>query len=64
MPDPAEPATEALNLSQQRLSSLTQAGWQVDYTGYAGTDGQALPVRLTLRREAVRVRMLVDEWQP
>jgi len=64
VPDPATPATESLDSGRQRLSSLTQQGWQVDYNGYASANGQALPARLTLRRDAVRVRLLVDEWQP
>lgn len=64
VPDPQEPATETLDPSQQRLSALVQAGWQVDYNGYASANGQVLPARMTLRRDAVRVRLLVDDWQP
>jgi outer membrane lipoprotein LolB len=64
VPDPQTPATEVLDPSQQRLSSLTQAGWRIEYNSYAGANGQALPARLTMRRDAVRVRLLVDEWQP
>jgi outer membrane lipoprotein LolB len=63
VPDPGQPATEALDLSQQRLSGLTQAGWHVDYNSYTSASGQSLPARLTLRRDAVRVRLLVDDWQ-
>jgi outer membrane lipoprotein LolB len=63
VPDPALPATEALDRSQQRLSALTQAGWHVDYGTYTNASGQPLPARLTLQRDAVRVRLLVDDWQ-
>jgi outer membrane lipoprotein LolB len=64
VPDPAEPATESLDPSQQRLTSLTQGGWRVDYQGYTAAGGDSLPARLTLQRDSVRVRLLVDSWQP
>jgi outer membrane lipoprotein LolB len=63
VPDPSEPATEALDPAQQRLSALTQSGWQVDYLGYSAASGQALPAQLTLRRDSVRVRLLVVDWR-
>jgi outer membrane lipoprotein LolB len=63
VPDPAQPAAEALDLSQQRLSGLTQGGWHIDYNSYTSANGQPLPARLTLQRDAVRVRLLVDDWQ-
>jgi outer membrane lipoprotein LolB len=64
VPDPAQPATEALDPTQQRLSQLTQSGWHIDYNAYTSANGEALPMRLTLERDAVRVRLLVDNWQP
>jgi outer membrane lipoprotein LolB len=63
VPDPAQPATESLDNAQQRLTALTQDGWQVDYQSYTSANGEPLPARLTLRRDAVRVRLLVDDWQ-
>jgi outer membrane lipoprotein LolB len=63
VPDPKEPASESLDRSQQRLSSLTQAGWHVQYQSYGSAGGEALPARLTMQRDAVRVRLLVDDWQ-
>jgi len=63
VPDPAQPATEALDQTQQRLAGLTQAGWRVDYQSYVDAGGEALPARLTLQRDNVRVRLLVDNWQ-
>jgi outer membrane lipoprotein LolB len=64
VPDPAQPATEALDQTQQRLSGLTQDGWHIDYVSYVSAGGEPLPSRLTLRRDAVRVRLLVDDWKP
>ena len=63
VPDPAQPATESLDPAQQRLSGLTQGGWQVQYQSYESAGDGALPARLTLQRDAVRVRLLVDGWQ-
>ena len=64
VPDPQSPATEALDAQTQRLSGLTQAGWHIDYTAYGAAGTDSLPTRLTLQRDTVRVRLLVDAWQP
>jgi outer membrane lipoprotein LolB len=63
VPDPAQPASESLDPAQQRLSALTQGGWHVEYQSYGSTGGEPLPARMTLQRDAVRVRLLVDNWQ-
>ncbi len=63
VPDPGQPASEALDPSQQHLSALTQGGWHIDYNSYTSANGQPLPARLTLQHSAVRVRLLVDDWQ-
>lgn len=60
--DPARPAEETLD-SEQRLTHLAQDGWSIDYAEYQASGGQWLPRRLTLRRDAVRVRLLVQEWR-
>jgi outer membrane lipoprotein LolB len=65
VPDPAQPANESLDPAQQRLSALTQGGWRVEYQRYESAGGgEALPARMTLQRDTVRVRLLVDDWQP
>jgi outer membrane lipoprotein LolB len=63
VPRPGAPVEESLNLEQQRLDGLTQDGWHVAYDAYVDAHGQTLPARLTLEREAVRVRLVVDDWQ-
>jgi outer membrane lipoprotein LolB len=63
VPDPTQPSTESLDPAQQRLSGLTQAGWHVQYQSYESAGAEALPARMILQREAVRVRLLVDSWQ-
>jgi outer membrane lipoprotein LolB len=61
VPDPAEPAQQSLD-AQQRLVSLQQGGWQIDYGGYMSVAGEWLPAKLTLQREGVRVRVVIDGW--
>lgn len=62
VPDPATPAQESLD-AEQRLASLTQDGWQVTYGAYVAAGAETLPARLTLERDTVRVRLLVEDWQ-
>ena len=62
VPDPTTAASVQLD-PQQRLTSLTQGGWQVDYESYMPVGAEWLPRLMTLRREGVRVRMVVDGWQ-
>jgi outer membrane lipoprotein LolB len=69
VPDPTMPFNEVLDLQQQRLQSLEQGGWQIDYTGYMpgadapGAGGAAwLPAKMTVQRSGVRVRLIVDGW--
>jgi len=62
VPDPDAPASVQLD-SQQRLTQLTQKGWRIDYTAYMPVGAEWLPRLLTLRRQDVRVRMVVDAWQ-
>jgi outer membrane lipoprotein LolB len=62
VPDPGTPASVQLD-SQQRLTELTQDGWRIDYASYMPVGAEWLPRLLTLRREGVRVRMVVDGWQ-
>jgi outer membrane lipoprotein LolB len=62
VPDPATPAKEVVDPQQQRLQSLQQDGWQVDYSGYMPNGAGWLPARLTVQRQGVRVRVVVDGW--
>ena len=62
VPDPAAPASVQLD-SEQRLTGLMQDGWRVDYGAYMPVGAEWLPRLMTLQREGVRVRMVVDGWQ-
>jgi len=61
VPEPGPPARESLD-TQQRLSTLDQNGWQINYTDYTSVNGGWLPSKLTLQRDNVRVRVVVDGW--
>lgn len=43
-----------------RLARLEQAGWTIDYAWPAGAGD--LPARLDARRDAARVRLVIDRW--
>jgi outer membrane lipoprotein LolB len=61
VPEPSHPAQESLD-AQQRLATLEQDGWQILYTGYMSVGGEWLPSKLTLQRQGVRLRLVVDGW--
>lgn len=62
VPDPSAPAQEVLD-EAQRLAGLEQHGWQITYGQYAPVAGRWMPQRMTLQREGVRVRVIVDQWE-
>jgi len=59
--DPARPATARYDAAGH-LVALDQDGWAVAYERYAAVDGHALPHRVTLEREGLRVRLVIDRW--
>ena len=59
--DPSTAADTVLD-DQNRLASLAQQGWQVSYESYQRHGEVWLPQRLTLRRDAVRLRVLIQNW--
>jgi outer membrane lipoprotein LolB len=66
LPGPGSPATETAG-PDGRLASLEQDGWRLTYDEYresaAGPRRALLPYRLTLTRDAVRLRLLVNRWE-
>jgi outer membrane lipoprotein LolB len=62
VPDPATPASETLGQGD-RLASLQQGDWQVDYAEYLEASGHWLPRRLALHRGPVRLKLQVTHWQ-
>jgi outer membrane lipoprotein LolB len=61
VPRPGEVAQESLD-SHQRLATLLQDDWQIQYSDYMTVRGEWLPSRLTLQRAGIRVRVIVDGW--
>ena len=61
VPDPTHPADEVLD-NEKRLATLKQDGWQIEYTAYSPVQGEWRPSKMTLKRDDVRVRLLVDGW--
>jgi outer membrane lipoprotein LolB len=61
VPDPMHPADVVLD-DEKRLATLKQDGWQIDYTAYSPVRGEWRPSKMTLKRDDVRVRLLVDGW--
>jgi outer membrane lipoprotein LolB len=49
---------------QDRAKSLSQSGWSVDFDRYVAVAGDLLPSRLVLSRGDVRVRIVIDHWDP
>jgi len=46
-----------------QISALRQQGWEITYARYAAATADALPLKLNLRRDAVDVVLLIDEWE-
>jgi len=45
------------------LQRLQQDDWEIDYQQYASFDRFTLPTRLTIRRAATTVRVILRDWQ-
>lgn len=62
LPTPGSPASMERN-DHGQVSLLLQDGWEIRYTAYAATDANSLPLRMTLQREKLEIRLLIDEWK-
>lgn len=62
VPAPGSPHQEALG-ADQRLAALHQSGWQVRYDRYGSVDKLALPERIELTTEGLRLRVAVADWR-
>lgn len=61
VPAPGSPAHMALD-ARQRLASLRQDGWTIEYRAYMPVGADWLPRLLTAQRAGVTLRMVVDRW--
>ncbi|WP_200179334.1 lipoprotein insertase outer membrane protein LolB [Ectothiorhodospira mobilis] len=58
----SEPEDRVLDAAG-RASRLRQAGWTVRYQGYDEARRPALPERMTLEYEEIRLRLVMDDWR-
>jgi outer membrane lipoprotein LolB len=60
--DPDFAAQESID-DQQRLTHLEQDGWHVECDDYQLVGQQWLPRRLTVTRQALRLKLIVNSWR-
>lgn len=46
----------------QRPAQLMQDGWRVKYSEWRTAEGQGLPRKMSLQREDMEIRLVVDRW--
>lgn len=46
-----------------RVSHMRQQGWEISYARYTTDAADALPLRLTLKREDMEVILQIDDWE-
>jgi outer membrane lipoprotein LolB len=61
-PAPGAPHEETLG-DDRRLSSLAQSGWRIQYKSYDAVGRLALPARLEMTTEGLRLRVAVSNWR-
>jgi outer membrane lipoprotein LolB len=61
-PAPGSPHEETLG-EDQRLASLEQSGWRVRYDRYEAIGALALPSRMEMTTEGLRLRVVVSDWR-
>ena len=62
VPAPGTPHEETLG-ADQRLSSLTQSGWLIRYGSFETVGAYALPQRIEMTTQGLRLRVAVTDWQ-
>lgn len=57
--------TEAVTTRAEngKIQLLRQDGWEINYTRYAASTADSLPLRLTLQRDGMEMQLLIDEWE-
>lgn len=62
VPAPHAPSVETPG-ADRRLAALSQSGWQVRFDRYEGIGRFALPARMEMTTEGLRLRIVVSDWQ-
>lgn len=56
-------AAEIVREPNGQISHLRQDGWEITYVRYVSADRDSLPLRLSLQRQALKILLLIDEWE-
>jgi outer membrane lipoprotein LolB len=59
---PGAPAVETSD-QVQRLATLAQGGWQLEYPQYQETRPYVLPARIRVHRDADSLQLVINHWQ-
>jgi outer membrane lipoprotein LolB len=62
VPAPGTAHEETLG-TDQRLASLTQSGWLIRYGSFENVGALALPQRIEMTTQGLRLRVVVSDWQ-
>lgn len=62
IPAPYLPAETTYD-KYHHLTSLTQAGWQVNYLQYTAVGKLDLPTKITLEKKPFRLKLVISQWQ-
>lgn len=63
VPRPDGPVNDVALDGEGRPAHLSQDGWGVDYSRYEAANSHALPARMVLARDSVRIKLAVDSWR-
>lgn len=62
LPDPSMPVEQEFG-PDGLLRTLRQLGWQVEFDRYGLSGALAMPGRVTILKQDLRIRLAVDRWQ-
>jgi len=64
LPSPDKDSLRSLNLDPQgQLVSLQQSGWTIHYRRYQTIDAVALPRKLDMQHDNIKIRIVIDHWE-
>lgn len=64
LPRPGSATSTEVRDAAGRLTDFAQDGWRISILDYLEFDGMALPRRLFLSRDTLKVRIAIKQWQP
>ena len=63
LPQPGIRSDTQLYDDSGRITDLMQAGWLVKYDDYVTAQGYDVPTRLTIQRDKIRLRIIINNWK-